>query len=56
MTSMRRRRKGKDVILRLDSAAMAGVGLTFFLSDNGAWLTDSVPPRYLREISERELP
>lgn len=51
-----RRRKGKDAILRIDSAAMAGDGLTFFLSDNGVWLTDSVPPRYLREISERELP
>lgn len=51
-----RRRKGKDAILRIDSAAMAGDGLTFFLSDNGVWLTDSVPPRYLLEISERELP
>jgi putative RNA 2'-phosphotransferase len=51
-----RRRKGKDVILRVDSAAMAGDGLIFFVSDNGVWLTDSVPPRYLREISERELP
>ncbi|OHV88525.1 RNA 2'-phosphotransferase [Mesorhizobium sp. ORS 3428] len=50
-----RRRKGKNVILRIDSAAMAGDGLTFFLSDNGVWLTDSVPPRYLLEISEREL-
>ncbi|RAZ89817.1 RNA--NAD 2'-phosphotransferase [Mesorhizobium hawassense] len=51
-----RRRKGKDVILRVDSAAMAGDGLIFFVSDNGVWLTDSIPPRYLREISERELP
>lgn len=51
-----RRRKGKDVILKVDSAAMAGDGLVFFLSDNGVWLTDSVPPRYLRDISERELP
>jgi putative RNA 2'-phosphotransferase len=51
-----RRRKGKDVILRVDSAAMAGDGLTFFLSDNGVWLTDHVPPRYLQATSERELP
>jgi putative RNA 2'-phosphotransferase len=51
-----RRRKGKDVILRVDSAAMAGDGLIFFLSDNGVWLTDHVPPRYLQAISERELP
>lgn len=51
-----RRRKGKDVILRVDSAAMAGDGAPFFLSDNGVWLTNHVPPRYLQEISERELP
>ena len=51
-----RRRQGKDVILRIDSATMAGDGITFFLSDNGVWLTDHVPPRYLHQISERELP
>lgn len=51
-----RRRKGKDAILKVDSAAMAGDGLIFFLSDNGVWLTDHVPPRYLHSISERELP
>ncbi|RTM05374.1 MAG: RNA 2'-phosphotransferase [Hyphomicrobiales bacterium] len=51
-----RRRKGKDVILRIDSEAMAGDGATFFLSDNGVWLTNHVPPRYLHQISERELP
>jgi len=51
-----RRRKGKDVILQVDSAAMAGDGEIFFLSDNGVWLTNRVPPRYLLEISEQELP
>ncbi|WFP60696.1 RNA 2'-phosphotransferase [Mesorhizobium sp. WSM4904] len=51
-----RRRKGKDVILRVDSAAMSGNGMTFFLSDNGVWLTNQVPPRYLHQISKRELP
>lgn len=51
-----RRRKGKDVILQVDSAAMAGDGEIFFLSDNGVWLTNHVPPRYLLEISEQELP
>jgi putative RNA 2'-phosphotransferase len=50
-----RRRNGKDVILQVDSAAMAGDGMTFFLSDNGVWLTDHVPPRYLHQISEREI-
>ncbi|WP_269750804.1 RNA 2'-phosphotransferase [Mesorhizobium comanense] len=51
-----RRRKGKDVILQVDSAAMASDGAMFFLSDNGVWLTNHVPPRYLRRINERELP
>ncbi|MGX9143826.1 RNA 2'-phosphotransferase [Mesorhizobium sp. 128a] len=51
-----RRRKGKDVILRVDSAAMAGDGAIFFLSDNGVWLTNHVAPRYLLEIREQELP
>jgi putative RNA 2'-phosphotransferase len=51
-----RRRNGKDVILRVDSAAMAGDGEIFFLSDNGVWLTNRVASRYLLEISEQELP
>ncbi|KKK05081.1 RNA 2'-phosphotransferase [Micromonospora sp. HK10] len=41
------RRGGAVVVLTVDAAAMAGAGHLFFRSDNGVWLTDTVPPRYL---------
>lgn len=42
------RRPGTVVILTVDAAAMARDGHEFYRSDNGVWLTDEVPPRYLR--------
>ncbi|MFD1983135.1 RNA 2'-phosphotransferase [Mesorhizobium newzealandense] len=51
-----RRRYGKSVILQVDSAAMMRDGVSFFLSDNGVWLTNHVSPRYLVQMLERELP
>jgi putative RNA 2'-phosphotransferase len=50
------RRAGKSVILQVDSAERAKDGAPFFLSDNGVWLTNHVPARYLRQMLERELP
>lgn len=41
------RRRGSPVILVVDAAAMHRDGLAFFLSDNGVWLTEHVPPRYI---------
>jgi putative RNA 2'-phosphotransferase len=41
-------RRGKPVVLEIDAAAMTSDGYVFFRSDNGVWLTASVPPRYLR--------
>ena len=41
------RRKGKTVIFEVDAKRMLADGFTFFISDNGVWLTDSVPPKYL---------
>jgi putative RNA 2'-phosphotransferase len=41
------RRGGPVVILAVDSAAMVRDGHVFYRSDNGVWLTDSVPPEYL---------
>jgi putative RNA 2'-phosphotransferase len=41
------RRHGKPVVLRVDAAGMASAGSTFFVADNGVWLVDEVPPRYL---------
>jgi putative RNA 2'-phosphotransferase len=41
-------RHGKPVVLTVDAAAMRAAGLVFYCSANGVWLTDSVPPQYLR--------
>ncbi len=46
------RRKGPWVIYRIDAAAMAGAGHLFYLSANGVWLTESVPPDYLSEVPD----
>jgi putative RNA 2'-phosphotransferase len=42
-------RHGKPVVFVVDAAGMAAAGVTFYRSDNGVWLTDHVPPQYLRE-------
>ncbi|MDQ0465103.1 putative RNA 2'-phosphotransferase [Caulobacter ginsengisoli] len=42
-------RRGVPVILTVDAAAMAADGHVFFRSNNGVWLTDGVPARYLRD-------
>jgi len=42
-------RHGAAVVLKVDAQAMSGDGYTFYLSDNGVWLVDSVPPRYISE-------
>jgi putative RNA 2'-phosphotransferase len=41
-------RRGEPVVLTIDSAAMQAAGFTFFVSANGVWLTDHVPPGYIR--------
>jgi len=41
-------RRGKPLILAIDSAKMAADGFKFRLSNNGVWLTDHVPPQYIR--------
>lgn len=42
-----RRREGPHVILRVRAAAMHAAGLAFFLSENGVWLTERVPPEFI---------
>ena len=37
-------------MLQVDAAAMGRDGYVFFRSDNGVWLTDTVPPAYLSRI------
>ncbi|EHN78785.1 RNA 2'-phosphotransferase [Streptomyces coelicoflavus] len=41
-------RRGRPVVLAVDSAAMHRDGHVFHVSANGVWLTKSVPSRYLR--------
>jgi putative RNA 2'-phosphotransferase len=42
------RRRGAPVVLVVESGRMHRDGLTFYRSANGVWLTDAVPPEYLR--------
>ena len=41
-------RRGRPVVLNVDAGAMHRAGHVFHLSANGVWLTDSVPPEFLR--------
>ena len=43
-------RRGRPVVLQVDAAAMAREGVVFTRSDNGVWLVDAVPPRYLTRL------
>ena len=40
-------RRGRPVVLRVDAGGLAAAGHPFWLSANGVWLTDHVPPAYL---------
>jgi putative RNA 2'-phosphotransferase len=42
-----RRRRVPSIVLTVDASAMALVGYAFFMSANGVWLTDHVPPQFL---------
>jgi putative RNA 2'-phosphotransferase len=42
-------RHGKPIVLKVDARAMHATGFRFYLADNGVWLTDEVPPRFLSE-------
>jgi putative RNA 2'-phosphotransferase len=43
-------RRGKPVILTVDAGRMHRDGHRFYLSANGVWLTDAVPPGYLSRV------
>lgn len=42
------RRHGKLALYVVDCAAMVADGYEFYISQNGVWLTNAVPPNYLR--------
>lgn len=41
-------RHGFPVVFAVDSAAMHEAGYRFYCSENGVWLVDCVPPKYLQ--------
>jgi putative RNA 2'-phosphotransferase len=41
-------RHGFPTVLTVLSGQMLADGYVFYISDNGVWLTDHVPPNYLR--------
>lgn len=47
-------RHGKPVVFQVDAAKMHHDGYIFYLSANHVWLTEAVPPRYLRICPEAE--
>ncbi|MCH7861193.1 MAG: hypothetical protein IH998_05765 [Proteobacteria bacterium] len=40
-------RRGAPVLLAVRAAALAETGRDFFLTSNGVWLTEAVPPAFL---------
>ncbi len=49
-------RRGKPVVLAVAAGKMAGDGFRFFVSANGVWLVDCVPPEYLTVLPPEALP
>ncbi len=43
-------RHGRPVVFAVLATQMAEAGHLFYRSDNGVWLTDRVPPEYLRDL------
>ena len=46
-------RHGMPAILVIDAQRMGEDGCVFYCSDNGVWLTDSVPPRYIQRLKNK---
>lgn len=45
-------RHGKPIVFEVFAEKMHSDNFQFFLSDNGVWLTDNVPPNYIRQIDK----
>ena len=43
-------RRGEPIILLVDAAKMHADGFEFFISENGVWLVDHVPPHYVSRL------
>jgi putative RNA 2'-phosphotransferase len=49
-------RRGRPVVLEVDSAGMAEAGHRFFVSDNDVWLAEEVPPGFVRPLETEGSP
>ena len=49
-------RHGEPVVFAVDAAAMRRAGHVFCRSGNGVWLTDHVPPEFLRPLHPEDRP
>ena len=47
-----RRHGSPVVVLRIEAGTMAQSGVTFFLSENGVWLCEYVPPEYFCVVTD----
>ncbi len=47
-------RHGDPAVLTLDAEEMVKDGMTFYRSENGVWLCDYVPPKYILGIGQAE--
>ena len=45
------RRTGRVAVLAIDAAGMSAAGHAFQCSANGVWLTDHVPPTFIRRLT-----
>ena len=43
-------RRGNPIILTIDAGAMFAQGYAFYISDNGVWLADEVPPQFIERM------
>ena len=43
-------RRGRAIILAIDAAAMHADGHIFYVTENTVWLTDAVPPRFIKRL------
>ncbi len=46
------KRHGKPLVFVIDTMSMSRDGVAFYRAANGVWLTDYVPPQYLRELPQ----
>lgn len=47
-------RHGVPAVLKVDAGSMARDGYVFYLSENGVWLVETVPVKYLERMAEPE--